>query len=114
MLAPKSYRTGLSFTRKAPISDRFCAGEMLRCFGLESECETSHRIGFRDTFLGCVNREIEPRDRTETEVNNKERGLDSSGKMAAVLGHFNYDISLRHLPTSPQICRAFDFRNSEI
>ena len=30
---------------------------------------------------------MEIENRTETEVNNEERGLDSSGRMAAVLGH---------------------------
>ena len=35
----KTYRIGLSFTHKAPILDLidFCAGMMLRCFGLERE-----------------------------------------------------------------------------
>ena len=75
---PKTYHIGLSFTHNANfgsifVSERCCDASVLK---------VNRRyiaIGFRDTFLSCVN---------SREVNNEERGLNSSGKMVAVLGHF--------------------------
>ena len=54
--APKTYRTGLSFTHKTPISDRFLSrsdAALLRSW----KWIVTYRIGFRDTFLSTVNRE---------------------------------------------------------
>ena len=59
MLAPKTYRVGLSSTdKKRRFSDLLCfvPEQCSAALGIERESSLS-RIGFRDTLLRCVNRE---------------------------------------------------------
>ena len=68
-------------TQKAASTDRFCAEAMLRYFGLKVNRHISDRFSLH--FLEWCEQRIEPKRSC-----NEERGLDSSGKMSAVLGHF--------------------------